>query len=246
MRNRIRGHVLYGPSIRVPQARTSNMSTICLIRPNGYPPDIQCYFNNWAAIHNLPAITGPHRLTSDYSGFYAGAPPSKLAADVKASDVVIFYGHGDWDRLIIRNTAGPPSNWVCSSPVPPALDTSHFAGKFLVAVACKAGYTLGPALMAVGATGFLGFTDSVAYIATPRLASTHFENAFVRGPNALLNRLASGNSYADAGSYALKAWKGAFFAACDYFKYDTIAAADPDALEARVWALWNANQITLR
>jgi hypothetical protein len=233
---------------RIPQVRTSNdanvMSTICLIRPNGYPPDIQCYFNSWAAIHNFPAITAPsHSLTSDYSGFYAGPPPSNLAADVKASNVVIFYGHGDWDRLIIRNTAGPPSNWACSSPVPPALDASHFAGKFLVAVACKAGYTLGPALMAVGATGFLGFNDSVAYIATPGLASTHFENAFVRGPNALLNRLASGRSHADAGSDARQAWRGAFFAAHDHFKYDTTAAAHPNALEARVWALWNANQI---
>jgi hypothetical protein len=149
--------------------------------------------------------------------------------------MVIFFGHGDWDRLTIRNR-GSASDWICSSPSAPALDARDFAGKFVVAVACKSGRGLGPALMASGATGFLGFEDSVCYVESPWVDSTHFENAFVSGPAKVLDLLSTGHSPAVAGADSNKVWQQMFQDVYEFFLFDPIAAGDEDSLLVRVWA----------
>jgi hypothetical protein len=139
-------------------------------------------------------------VTNDYSSVYAIVPAS-LSADIASSDVTIFFGHGDWDSLIVHDGSGSSTIWFestvgSSASTPPAISAGALSGKIIVAIACQAGHGLGKDAHILGATAFVGFMDSVAYVATPRTASTHFEDAFVAGPNQVLTGLVAGKSKA--------------------------------------------------
>jgi hypothetical protein len=217
------------------------MAVICLIRPDGPAGNVQNTFCSWAGTHHASSsLSTSHRLLVDYSAFYS-SPPSSLPTDVGSSEVVIFYGHGEWDCLVIDDGSGTTSDWVCLSPTPPALGPGDFVNKLLVAVACQAGHTLGPSLKAVGASAFLGFDDLVAVVHTPGLSSSHYEDAFVAGPKEVLNSLASGSGLSAAATGGKNAWFNTFNAAYSYFRDDATGAAHPNASTARVYAHFAAN-----
>jgi hypothetical protein len=219
------------------------MMTVCLIRPSGPSTDVQKFFNLWAGTHILPLIHASHSLTGDFDGLYGG-PPATLSHAVKTSDIVIFFGHGDWDRLIVRDHGGAAIDWVCASPSSPALDARDFAGKYVVAVACKSGHNLGPALMASGATGFLGFEDSVAYIPSPWVSSSHFEEAFVSGPAKVLDLFSKGHLPAAViGADSNTVWQQMFQDVYNFFFSNTVAAGNTKSIIVRVWALFAKSRV---
>jgi hypothetical protein len=144
-----------------------------------------------------------------------------------------------------------PTTWFESAtgsavPISPPIYTGALSGKFIVAIACEAGHSFGLDAVTLGATAFIGFADSVPYIATPSLTSTHFEDAFVVGPNKVLAGLSAGDPTSRIKSDAEIAMKDAFQKAHDYFKTDPVGATHANAVLARVWAAWNRDQVITR
>jgi hypothetical protein len=215
------------------------MAQVCLIRADGPTGDIQHDFNGWAA-KTLGEIHALHSLTTEYKGIYARVPGT-LAGEVKRSDTIIFYGHGQWDLLEVRDSSGAFSQWFVSSPASPAISAASLSGKIIVAIACQAGHKFGPDVIALGAKAFIGFSASVAYIPTPGLtpASTHFMDGFTGGASKVLEGLAKGSSAATIAADAKSEIRDLFQQAHDYFKFDKKGAAHPNAVRARVWAAWN-------
>jgi hypothetical protein len=211
------------------------MANVCLIRPAGGSTDLaQRSFNSWAARTLREIAAHRHSLVADYNGFYSSVP-SGLAKDVANSDIVIFFGHGDWDRLIVKHLHGSPNDWFGSSASPPVIDASALAGKVIAAIACQAADTFGPDTIQSGATGFVGLTDIVGIVLPATVNSTHFEDAFTVGAGEIIRRAGVQSAESET--------KRLFNDAHDYFKYDQIGATDPNSGLARVWAIWNRDQV---
>lgn len=210
------------------------MAQICLIRPDGPSRDIQHDFNGWAA-QTLAEIQAAHTLVTDYNGTYTSVPTS-LSGDVGKSDAVIFYGHGQWDLLEIRDSSGTSRPWFVSSPASGTVSAGALTAKIMVAIACQAGHKFGPDAITLGAAAFIGFDDDVGIIPTPGLQSNHFRDGFTGGPTEVLSALAKGLSPRKIATNAATEAKDLFQKAYDYFKTDPQGAAHPNAPRARRWA----------
>jgi hypothetical protein len=210
------------------------MATVCLIRPKTGPSgDLQNKFSDWAN-QTMTEITTGHTLRADYQHCTARVPFT-LHADVAASDIVIFYGHGTWTTLIVRDSSGMEFVWVGASAASPALCPSDFTGKVVVAIACQAGDALADDLMVAGASGFLGYSDSLIIIDPATVSSTHFTDAVLAGATEIL----SGSSTA----VAAKKVKDLFKSAYAFFK-NGVGRRDRNATFSRVYAAWDRSCVT--
>jgi hypothetical protein len=207
------------------------MANVCLIRPVGAPPgDLQNTFSGWAD-HTKKKITSPtHTLQKDYQ-YSSPTPPTSLTADVAASNIIIFYGHGSWSKLLVRDASGTDHVWFESKATAPTLGPAAFKGKTLVALACETGDTFGPDAQTAGASGFLGFDEALVVIDTATVPSTHFQDAIVSGADEILN----GKSTTDAA----RRMKDLFKDTHDFFKTGG-GRTDPNAVFARIYASWAA------
>jgi hypothetical protein len=210
------------------------MATVSLIRPKTAPSgDLQNKFSDWAN-KTRGEITSGHTLRRDYQHCSA-APPSSLRADVAASDIVIFYGHGAWTTLIVLDSSGTEFVWAGSSAASPALCPSDFSGKIVVAIACQAGDTLADDLKTAGASGFLGYDDSLIIIDPATVSSTHFKDAVLAGASEILN----GSSTTVAADKVKDLFKAAYV----FFKKGA-GRSDRNATFSRAYAAWDRSCVT--
>jgi hypothetical protein len=109
--------------------------------------------SSWGGLLKAAAAAQPlvsiHR---DLSGSFATA--GRFHRSVKVVSAVFYYGHGDRDQLglnaIVTKRDGP-----------------RLKARVVVAFACDAGSSLGPALVDAGASAFLGFEDILVVPLTP-------------------------------------------------------------------------------
>ncbi len=123
------------------------MGYFTVIRPQDDAVTEQCAV--WAEDFIHDALRAAHHLDTDLDGAQTPTHRSAvLAAVQQAADLVLYFGHGDYNCWL---TEGQPTITTA--------DVSAFADKAVVSIACKTSSILAGAAITGGATAWLGWTS---------------------------------------------------------------------------------------
>lgn len=198
------------------------MSIVSLVRPDGSDPAAQT-LAAWADETLNDIRSSVHQLHVDLRGSVR-ATRLNVENALQNSEAVFFYGEGDWDKLLDGSAA--------------LVDTHNIVKAenkiIIVAIACKAAHTLGPA--ALHASGYLGFNEELGW--PPGLSINPFRTACVEGAKQLLLNGADLSQAADA-------IKKRFADAVHHFKYGP-GRNNANAVRAWQWAFWDRGHLIHR
>jgi len=143
------------------------MSDIGVIRPEG--DNVENALSAWAGLVLAGVWGARHVSVHDLKG--SSVTQSAVEILMKKSDVTMYFGHGDQDRL------GSPQKCLVDSA-----NIFEAAGRVVIAIACKAASNLGPDAVSSNNTvrAFLGFDDVLTvYLPWPSLFGHVMEKAII-------------------------------------------------------------------
>jgi hypothetical protein len=124
------------------------MSKLALVRPANDPAAVElASWSSWL----IPDIAASSHSHSDLHG--SAVTRAAVEADMSASRVTLFFGHGFKSRL-----QGYTSDVLDLSNISKSWD------RIVVAIACWSAVTLGPAAISAGADAYLGFDEAMVWL----------------------------------------------------------------------------------